>query len=297
MKKSVFLIFTATISLMLLTSANKPSIKAAKKVLEGFCNFVPSGKAVVEGDTISVQSFYMSETEITNFQYLEFLWYLKKTNQMDKYAIADIDSLNWRTKLAYCEPYVQYYHKHPAYRNYPVVNISKEGAQMYCDWLTEVYDSISNGELKLKFRIPTRAEYMRAARGDHHRWSYSWAGPYIRNSKGNILANFLAFGSSNITRNQETGELEVVKVDLSGREYFSDNADVLAPAKSYWPNEFGFYNLNGNASEMIADSDHVVGGDWKSPGYDIRCESIRPFTQSESTTGFRVVATYIEPLK
>ena len=292
-----YLLFAASaVFLTSLSSKPKPSAKAALKVLKGFCEFVPSGNAVVDGDTVSVQAFYMSKTEMTNLDYLEFLAHLKKNGEWGKYEIAKIDSSKWVNSMGYGEPYKEHYHKHPAYGNYPVVNISKEGAEMYCQWLSWSYDSISGGELKLTFRIPTKAEYIRAARGDNHNYQYSWSGPFLRNSDGDYLANFLAFGARNIAKDQSTGEYKIVNesTDLS---YFKDYVDVLAPAKSYFPNEFGFYNLNGNASEMISDEDVVVGGDWKSPGYDIRIESKRAYNGAESTVGFRVVATYLVPEK
>lgn len=47
------------------------------KVLQSFCELVPSENTVIEGDTVSVQSFYRSSAEITNFQYAEFLSDLK----------------------------------------------------------------------------------------------------------------------------------------------------------------------------------------------------------------------------
>lgn len=257
---------------------------------------MPSGNAVVDGDTVSVQGFYMSETEMTNLDYLEFLTHLKNKGEWEKYEIAKIDSSKWVNSMGYGEPYKEHYHKHPAYRNYPVVNISKEGAELYCQWLTEVYDSLSGGELKLQFRIPSRVEYIRAARGDHHDYVYGWGGPFLRNKQGAYLANFLAFGAANITRDPKSGEFKVV-ADHMDRASYADHTDVLAPAESYFTSEFGFYNLNGNAAEMVSDEDIVVGGDWKSPGYDVRIESKRPYIGAESTVGFRVVATYLEPVK
>ena len=32
----------------------------------------------------------------------------------------------------------------------------------------------------------------------------------------------------------------------------NDNADITAPVKSYWPNDFGLYNCAGNVAEMVA---------------------------------------------
>ena len=289
--KTTFLV-AGVLSAFLVLSFNskKPSLKTAMKALDGFCNFVPSGYAVVNGDTSSVQGFYMSEGEITNFQYREFLFDLKQNGETEKLKIAQIDTLGWRTPLGFNEPYVDYYHAHPAYAGYPVVNVSKEGAELFCEWLSKKYEDLSNGELKITFRIPTHAEWMRAARGDNHYARYSWGGPYLRNAKGCFLANFTAVGAENITRDPKTGELVVVSKPMPGMAM--DHSDITAPALSYNPNAYGLYNMNGNVAEMISDGDLAVGGGWKSPGYDIRNESTMAFTKPSNEVGFRVVATY-----
>ena len=33
----------------------------------------------------------------------------------------------------------------------------------------------------------------------------------------------------------------------------NDNADITAPVKSYWPNDYGLYNMAGNVSEWVMD--------------------------------------------
>ena len=272
-------------------SSKKPSEKTALKLLNNFCQLVPGGKAVLAGDTLSVQTFYMSQ-EITNLQYSEFLNALKKSN-IEKWNIAQVDSLKWNTAFkSSMEPYVTYYHSHPAYAAYPVVNVTKQGAEMFCEWLNAKYDSLSNGEMHLKFRIPTHAEWMRATRGDQHLYVYSWGGPFIRNKDGQFQANCLKNGPENLRRNPETGKLEYVSVNFP-IDVTAFNSDVTAPSKSYWPNEFGLYNMNGNVSEMISDGPYAVGGDWWSPGYDIRNESMKEFTEADPRVGFRVVATYV----
>lgn len=297
MKKLIFLLPVILIVLSSVTQTDKkPSLKKANKVLSNFCAFIPSGNALVENDTLSVSSFYMSKTEITNFQYLEFLWHLKESGDEEAYRIAVVDSLKWRTVGIHSgfDTMLEYYHKHPAYRDYPVVNISREAAELYCEWLSAMYDSISGGELQLKFRIPTRAEWIRAARGDRHRATYSWKGPFVMNENGLLQANFIRNGAECIRRNPETGKLEYISTNYYFEEPDNLSSFVIAPAESYWPNQFGLFNMNGNVSEMISDGDFVVGGDWLSPGYDIRNESIRDFKEPSPTSGFRVVATFME---
>ncbi len=287
--------------LVSLSTVKKPSAKNAQKVLKGFCSYVPSGKALIFEDSVSVQGFYMSQTEITNMQYAEFLYDLKKNDKHKEYEIAQIDTAKWNTAFSWeMNKYSQYYHSHPAYRNFPVVNVSKEGAELFCAWLSEKYDSISGGELKLKFRLPTHEEWIYAAKGGLELSTYGWGGPYLRNSKGQSLANYTRIGAENVHYNLEKGEYEIVFTQHSGRTIattLGDGGDVTAPAKSYWPNGYYLYNLNGNVSEMVADKNIIVGGDWRSPGYDIRNYSYKEYTGANPITGFRVVASYVDTEK
>jgi gliding motility-associated lipoprotein GldJ len=88
---------------------------------------------------VSVSSFYMDETEVTNFHYLEYLhWLMRQYGDnpiIHKKALPD--TLVWRDKLSYNEPYVLYYLRHPAYRDYPVVGVSWVQAAEYCKWRTD----------------------------------------------------------------------------------------------------------------------------------------------------------------
>ena len=88
----------------------------------------------------SVASFYMDETEVTNLDYLEYLFWLKRVygeSYPEVYKNALPDTLVWRDKLGYNEPYVKNYLRHPAYKNYPVVGVSWQQATDYCAWRTD----------------------------------------------------------------------------------------------------------------------------------------------------------------
>lgn len=89
---------------------------------------------------ITVPSFYMDETEVANIDYVEYLYWLNRvfgTNYPEVYRKALPDTLVWRERLAYNEPLVETYLRHPAYRNYPVVGVTWEQANDYCMWRTD----------------------------------------------------------------------------------------------------------------------------------------------------------------
>lgn len=89
---------------------------------------------------VTVQSFYMDRTEVRNIDYVEYLYWLGRVfgaNYPQVYRKALPDTLVWREKLAYNEPMVEVYLRHPAYKNYPVVGISWTQANDYCLWRTD----------------------------------------------------------------------------------------------------------------------------------------------------------------
>ena len=102
--------------------------------------------------TVTVSSFYMDETEITNTDYREYLYWLRRvyTDYPEVYRRALPDTLVWRNPMAFNEPYVQYYFRHPSYNTYPVVGVSWVQANDYCLWRTDRVNEqilIAEGEL------------------------------------------------------------------------------------------------------------------------------------------------------
>ena len=53
------------------------------------------------------------------------------------YKSALPDTLVWRSKLGDNKKYVDYYLRHPAYRNYPVVGVYWLQANDFCKWRTD----------------------------------------------------------------------------------------------------------------------------------------------------------------
>ncbi|HOO98996.1 MAG TPA: gliding motility lipoprotein GldJ [Bacteroidales bacterium] len=102
--------------------------------------------------TVTVSSFYMDETEITNVDYREYLFWLRRVyvDYPEVYRRALPDTLVWRSPMGFNDPYVQYYFRHPSYNNYPVVGVSWVKANDYCLWRSNRVNEqllIDEGEL------------------------------------------------------------------------------------------------------------------------------------------------------
>ncbi len=142
------------------------------------------------------------------------------------------DTLCWVRDFTYSfhDPMTNMYFWHPAYDNYPVVGITWVQAKAFSIWRTQLLNSWlqATGDLFVNdFRLPTEAEWERAARGDLNNSPYPWGGPYIRNESGCFLGNFKP---------------------MRGR-YFEDGGFHTVKAYSYNPNGWGLYCMAGNVSE------------------------------------------------
>lgn len=91
--------------------------------------------------TVSIQSFYMDETEMANVHYLEYLNAIQRDSSEEVVKAALPDTTVWANPLSFNDSYVTQYLRYPAFRYYPVVGVSWTQAADYAAWRTEVVNN------------------------------------------------------------------------------------------------------------------------------------------------------------
>lgn len=91
---------------------------------------------------MQVSSFFIGETETTNYDYRSYVTWLKFVFPPSDPAFKDIytgalpDTIVWTNKLSRND-YAETYFRSPEFDYYPVVGVSWSQATKYCDWLTD----------------------------------------------------------------------------------------------------------------------------------------------------------------
>lgn len=251
-------------------------------------------KALNDSYAKVTDSLYASITEVSNGEYRAFIGELKITDTA-KYNAYNIESFRWTEKPTFGEPLITSYFSHPAYKDYPLVNVSYEGAIAYCAWLTDNYNNNPKRQYKkVVFRLPTEAEWKIAASSGKKDMMYPWGGPYLRNYKGAYLANFRRVYEGNVR------DTIINNIGLGITEIDENSLFLMpTPIKSYYPNNLGIYCMAGNVSEMLSEKGRTKGGNWNTyGGYYLRIDARDEFNgemfEPSPLVGFRVFIEVLE---
>lgn len=258
--------------------------------------YVPSGSFPFKESTVSCQSLFMLKYEVTNEQYLAFIYDLIIQERKADFQVAKPNQALWPSffKADSFEPWQSLYFSHPVYQDYPVVNITVAGAQLFCDWLNTEYKKAYPKESDAinAVRLPLEAEWVMVTSAIGKYSKYPWQGEYVRNAQGQYLANHFTNEKS-------------VQFDTA----YAGTYKIIAPCKSYWPNDFGVYNLAGNVAEWVQVSTinnglqtaatpisfRTIGGSFRNTEEYLRIHAKDPFegVSAAPAIGFRIVMTHL----
>lgn len=297
--------------------------------LEGGTIEAPRERSVADSTGVnrflgkSVASFYLSAYELTNYAYLQYLHDLNQKDQQ-KFNSALPDTTVWNAPLASSQVYVDYYLRHPAYANYPVVGVSHQQAELFCEWLTETYNANPKRKhKKVQFRLPTELEWYYAALAAGqctkkkqdaapvyycYGSRFPWKSMSLQSSEFGWHANFKPFDQACIQLNPGRTQVEGKSVkDLyyvgepnyayGSGSILIDDAFFTAPVYAFTPGALGLCNMAGNVEEFVAEYGITKGGSWNDSGYYLLnwvSENYDADSETTAMRGFRIAMDVLD---
>lgn len=305
------LIFASAIIFLSFSKKEKEEPFFYKNIEKGMC-LIPGGS--MNNDTfcvkkcgltfecpiqkLNVDSFYLCNHEVSNLEYREFINSVRKDSG-DLYKKFLPDTSLWNDALTYGQEYIEWYFRHPAYNNYPVVGITHEQAKAYCAWLTKKY--MDNEKRKFKnavFKLPTINQWTYAAKGGAEAL-IPFKNGKLTDKKGEYQASFRSIDQLNIRNNEINYNCQHKRATsrFSLKLTCSNNQIVPLPIFSNPKSHYNLYKLAGNVEEYVAEKGITKGGGWKDTGYFLQnCVSqTYDSTNAVSTDrGFRVAMEIVK---
>ncbi len=248
-------------------------------VVLGLCFSFSSSKVkkLIPPGTVQItENLFVDETEVSNLSWLEYEYWTKvKYGYHSPQHLETLpDTLVWRNTESFNEPYVLYYYRHPAYKNFPVVGVNYEQALAFCKWrsdrVKEYYALAHKKEFPAEYSLPTKAEWELVSMN-----SSTMLRNKGRDEKGRALLN---------CAREKNDTLLIDKRPVNGKY-----PDVTTPVYSYWPNQFGLFNSLGNVAEMVMEKGICKGGGWRNNLEDCRVGKDHSYTKTEAWLGFRCI--------
>lgn len=249
-----------------------------------------------------IKNLYFEGGEVTNREYRVFLFDLLIGGRKEDFLKAKPYQNRWInadgvTNFDFLE---KEYFSNRKYDYYPVVNVSIEGAEMYCSWIQAEVDKLRMEDKKVNsivVRLPYEFEWLYAAEAGREGALYPWPIDSVQNRSNCFMANFCAQKLKNEFRypiNYGKHQIDLTCYTTAG--VFLRKRDVATiDVWSYNANAYGLYGMSGNVSELVYKNDSsgvkTKGGNWASDYKHLQLNSNDEFEgkyEPSPKIGFRV---------
>ncbi|HON07742.1 MAG TPA: SUMF1/EgtB/PvdO family nonheme iron enzyme, partial [Verrucomicrobiota bacterium] len=173
------------------------------------------------GDIIWTNSLGMRFVPVEGFTNIWFSVWECRIKDYEKFAYANSSAsgIDWRESKF----------KSTLSINHPVVFVTKEQANAFCDWLTDLEHKNGNLGIKYRFRLPTIQEWQIAAGKTIFPWGDTFPPPPMAGNYGSTYS-------------------------------YSKEVFHTAPVGRYAPNKNGLYDMGGNVREWCLDGKNIACG-------------------------------------
>ncbi len=208
---------------------------------------------------VDLDDFYIDRTEVTNQQYADALNWAWSQGGLIEVVGGVVYQFNNGTSYPYCDTVASEPHSRITWdgstfgvvagkENHPMVSVSWYGAVAYCNWRSAMagralgYDlttwTIINAD---SYRLPTDAEWEKAARGGAAGCRYAWPDS---DTIQHVRANYWSFLGYSYDTSPTRGFHPTFS---AGPEPYT------SPVGYFAPNGYGLYDVVGNAFEWCND--------------------------------------------
>jgi len=239
----------------------------------------------------------MDQTEITNFNWLEFMYWTGRVYGQDSPEYQSIlpDTTVWsKVDSAYIDLEKEYL-RHPVFRDYPVVGVSFEQAKLFCDWRNDrVFEYLLIKKGYLNWQVdPTPEDYVsidRFKKGEVTCLKPTTGinrFPHYRLPSKQEWDRTLSYLETQLF-SMGKRQKEYINTNCKGYNTFADKSmpDHVSPSKIKHLKNWIFY-LDRNLSEWMKDGETVAGHNWKSSAEGHENNNTYEINTPSALVGFR----------
>jgi hypothetical protein len=266
---------------------------------------VIADKMEYAGKSLITDAYNMRTMGITNLEYKTFLADLLAQDRKEEYLKAQIQSGNWNAFG--CVELSLTYFQSDRYNDFPVVNVSIEGAKLFCKWMEEelrIY--VKQNKLKIKsYKVRLPQDY---------EWLYASRNGYTKIGFGDGY-NTIFDRSEGLIDNSSVGRLKLIRkrvkrsdtlYDYIAVNHYGWNAQKLSelfnkalgyydpsPSDTILPDRMKMYNKLAHVPEIVFEKKTgklwLAGTSWSSKDEYQKFENEFSATGSSPFAGFRIV--------